>query len=123
MTDGSVANIVLEDRLAVITFNFATMPAGVGIEALAGQLSELIIERRPYGMVVDFTGVKFFSSQTLGVILDARKKISAYDGKIVISGIDPQLYRVFKITNLDKIFEFFPVVGEAIDFLKTTKKK
>lgn len=121
MTDGSAANIVLEDGLAVITFNLVSMPAGPEIDALARQITELIERQKPYGVVVDFTGVKFFSSQTLGIILEARKKAADYNGNIVISGINPQLYRVFKITNLDKIFKFFPQVGEAVEYLKKNR--
>jgi anti-anti-sigma factor len=58
----------------------------------------------------------------LGILLDARKKLSSYNGNIVISGINPQLYRVFKITNLDKIFRFYPDAQTATDDLKKTHK-
>jgi anti-sigma B factor antagonist len=73
-------------------------------------------------MVVDFSGVKFFSSQTLGVLIDARKKMAAIKANIVISGINPQLYRVFKITNLDKLFSFYPDAQTAISELGKSQK-
>jgi len=57
-------------------------------------------------VVVDFECVKFFSSTVLGLLLDIRAKLKAYNGEVVISSINPQLYRVFKITHLDKIFKF-----------------
>ena len=65
-------------------------------------------------MVIDFENVKFFSSAVLGLLLDIRAKLKTYEGEVVISGINPQLYRVFKITNLDKIFRFFPDKQSAI---------
>jgi len=44
-----------------------------------------------------------------------RKRLKEFDGQLVISAIDPQLYRVFRITNLDRIFEFFPDRNAAIE--------
>jgi anti-anti-sigma regulatory factor len=46
--------------------------------------------------------------------LDVRAKAAAYDGEVVVSAINPQLHRVFKITNLDKVFRFFPDRRRAI---------
>jgi anti-sigma B factor antagonist len=65
-------------------------------------------------MVFDFGNVKFFSSQVLGMLLDIRSKLEEYDGNIVISSIDPQLHRVFKITNLDSVFSFYPDKESAV---------
>ena len=38
--------------------------------------------------------------EALSVLLTVRQKLEPLAGKIVISGINPALYRVFKITNL-----------------------
>ena len=81
-----------------------------------------IKNQKPKNLLIDFTGVKFFSSQALGILLDAKKKLSALKGNVIISGINPQLYRVFKITNLDKIFKFYPDAKAAISDLKKLQK-
>ena len=39
-------------------------------------------------------------------------------GKMVLSGIDPRLYRVFKITHLKDLFEFYENSQAAIQSLK-----
>ena len=67
-----------------------------------------------FGIVFDFECVKFFSSQVLGLLLDIRSKLMTLGGELVISAIDPQLFRVFKITNLDKIFKFYPDKDSAV---------
>jgi anti-anti-sigma factor len=117
MTDFNIAKITTEKAVTTVSFNVASIGAGEGLEEVAQKISELIKSDKPRNIIVDFTGVKFFSSQMLGVLLDARKKISSYNGNIVISGINPQLYRVFKITNLDKIFRFYPDAQSATDEL------
>lgn len=122
MTDCNIAKIVTERDITTVSFNVANLGAGQGLDEVAEKISELIKSNKPHNIIIDFTGVKFFSSQTLGILLDARKKLSSYNGNIVISGINPQLYRVFKITNLDKIFKFYPDAQAAAGDLKKTQK-
>ena len=122
MTDCNIAKITTEKTITTVSFNVASLTAGQGLEEVAQKISELIKSSKPHNTIIDFTGVKFFSSQTLGILLDARKKISSYNGNIVISGINPQLYRVFKITNLDKIFKFYPDAQTATNEMKKTQK-
>jgi len=40
---------------------------------------------------------------------------------MLISGVNPQLNRVFKITNLDKIFEFYPDRSHAVEAMRKKK--
>lgn len=121
MTDSNIIKITTENGVTAISFNIATLTAGQGLEEAAQKISSLITDNKPDKLVIDFNGVKFFSSQSLGILLDARKKVTSYNGNVVISSINPQLYRVFKITNLDKIFKFYPDISSAIAGLKKEK--
>ena len=58
-------------------------------------------------MVFDFAGVKFFSSQVLGLLLEARARLSDRDGDVAVTSLSPQLERVFQITNLDSLFHLY----------------
>jgi hypothetical protein len=49
----------------------------------------------------------------LGLLLDIRAKLKTYDAEVVVSSINPQLYRVFKITHLDRIFTIAPTAGSS----------
>ncbi|MFA6187300.1 MAG: STAS domain-containing protein [Phycisphaerae bacterium] len=118
MTDSNIATITTEKDFTLVTFNVASLTAGSGLEDITQKISEIVKDAKPRNLIIDFKGIKFFSSQTLGILLDARKKVAAYNGNIVISSINPQLYRVFKITNLDKIFKFYPDASSAIADLK-----
>ena len=103
----------LED-IAVVVFNTTSISDVGGIEKASAQIKQFIADNRPNKMVMDFTQVKFFTSQVLGLLLDLWRKLQASGGEVVISGINPQLHRVFKITNLDKIFRFFPDSESAL---------
>lgn len=120
MTDYNVIKITKQDAVTTVSFNSPNLTVEQGLEQVAQQISDLIKNQKPKNLLIDFNGVKFFSSQALGILIDTKKKLSAQKGNVIISGINPQLYRVFKITNLDKIFKFYPDVQSAINDLKKT---
>lgn len=108
-----------EGNATVVAFNTASMSNVEEIAAVSKQINKFIEEKHPKKVVVDFTGVKFFSSTVLGMLLDIRAKLKTYDGEVVISAINPQLYRVFKITHLDRIFRFFAGKEDAARAVNT----
>ena len=110
-------NISTVDDVVVVSFAGASIGMLAGIDEMAQQLRDYVAEESPKKMVVDFEGVKFFSSQVLGLLVDVWRKLAEYGGKVLICQINPQLSRVFKITNLDRIFEFYPDRSAAIEAL------
>lgn len=106
--------IACEESTAVVTFKTASISNTEGIAAASRQIKEFIEKNHPSKVIFDFGSVKFFSSQVLGLLLDIRANIRSYNGEVVISQINPQLHRVFRITNLDKVFRFFPDKESAV---------
>jgi anti-sigma B factor antagonist len=111
--------ITINADTVVVAFKSASLSDVDGIANASDQIKEFIDKNQPKKLVFDFEGVKFFSSQVLGLLLDIRTRMGKYNGEIVISAINPQLHRVFKITNLDKVFEFFPDKGSALKIIST----
>lgn len=112
--------ITSHGSVALVVFKAASISNTEEVAAASRQINEFVEEKHPQAVVIDFELVKFFSSQLLGVLLEIRAKLKAYDGEVVISAINPQLYRVFKITNLDKIFDFFADKDSAVKALRTS---
>jgi len=106
--------ITIEGSVAVVAFKSTSISDVDQIAITSKQVKEFVDENQPSQLIFDFAGVKFFSSQALGLLLDVRARLEAYDGEVAISAIDPQLHRVFKITNLDKVFKFYPDVESAV---------
>ena len=111
--------ITINADTVVVAFKSASLSDVDGIANASDQIKEFIDKNQPKKLVFDFEGVKFFSSQVLGLLLDIRTRMGKYNGEIVISAIYPQLHRVFKITNLDKVFEFFPDKESALKIIST----
>ena len=113
--DGKVSiEITNHSGAGVVAFKSASVSDVEGIAAASEQIKEFVKLNKPSRLIFDFEHVKFFSSQVLGLLLDIRKLLDTYKGNVVISGINPQLHRVFRITNLDKIFTFFQDRESAI---------
>lgn len=100
---------------AIVVFKSPSIGDVDAITATSATIRQYVKENQPPTVIFDFKSVKFFSSLVLGLLLDIRGKLSAYEGEVLISGINPQLHRVFKITNLDKVFRFFPDRQSAIE--------
>ena len=111
--------ITSEEDISVIAFKATSISYAEKIAGVAKEIEEFIEQNRPKRVIFDFWGVKFFSSQVLGLLLNIRDKVQKYDGEVVISAINPQLHKVFKITSLEKVFRFFPDKESAIKGVKT----
>jgi len=109
--------MTIEGGVGVVEFKVPMITDVEAVSVVSRQIKEFIEREHPKMLIVDFEGVKFFSSQLLGLLLNVRSKLDVYGGEVLISAINPQLYRVFKITNLDNIFRFFPDKENAIEAL------
>jgi anti-sigma B factor antagonist len=114
MDEKGIIEITTDGDITIVSFGAETITGLSGLEKISEQLREFIAANQPKKIVVDFCGVKFFSSQMLGLLVDVWRKLSDYGGVVLISGINPQLSRVFKITSLDRIFKFYPDRADAV---------
>ena len=113
--DKKILEMTSQKDIAVAAFKADSISNLAGIAAASRQIREFIEKSKPHGIIFDFEQVKFFSSQVLGLLLDIRAKLEPSGGKVAISAINPQLHKVFKITNLDKVFKFFPDKASAVE--------
>ena len=118
MQENKLIEITPQDDVLIISFVKPSICGSAGVDEITNQIRSIIENDKPKKLVIDFHGVKFFSSQVLGLLVDTWRRLSDYQGKMLLSGINPQINRVFKITNLDKIFEFYPDKESAVDALK-----
>ena len=107
--------ITRENSVAVVAFKSASVTDLEEIRSSADQMGRFIEETHPKKIVFDFTNVRFFSSQVLGLLLNIHESVQPFDGEVVISAINPQLHKIFRITNLDRIFRFFPDRKSAVN--------
>lgn len=103
----------------IISFRQTSIEGIAGVEHVADILRSMIRDHQPRKMVIDFSQVRFFSSQMLGLLVDIWRRMKEIGGALTISGIDPRLTRVFRITHLDKLFTFYEDTAAAVASLQT----
>ena len=57
------------------------------------------------------------SSAALGKLITLHKKLGGLGGKLVLCGISPQIFEVFAITKLDKVFKIVQTYDEGLKAL------
>ena len=74
------------------------------LDEIRAELTQFIGKASGPDMLLDFSGVEFMSSAMLGLLGQLHRKISAGKGRLRMCGIRPEIFQVFKLTNLDKLF-------------------
>ena len=88
------------------------------IQLIGEELGTLIESSPRPRLLISFSNVDHLSSAALGALITVRNKINAKSGQLRLSDIDPQIYGVFAITKLNKLFEIHPTAAEAIASFK-----
>ena len=78
-------------------------------------LQELVRQRNGVSVVLDFSGVHFLNSSNIAKLLKLRKAMhSTSKGKLRLSGMKTEVWGVFLVTGLDKIFDCCNDVTSAL---------
>lgn len=80
---------------------------------LRERLDEHISEGR-HQLVVNLEDVSFMDSTGLGVLVGRLKLVRVKNGTLRLVCSSERILKVFSITGLDKVFQIFPSVDEAL---------
>lgn len=84
------------------------------IQELGQELFQLIEEEDRKNLLLNFSSVEFLSSAALGKLITLDKKVKARSGKLKLSNIRPEIYEVFAITKLNKLFDIKDDEADAL---------
>jgi len=101
-------------KVTVVDFLDQAITDGQQIQQINDELETLITEQNEKYILLDFSAVKFLSSQTLGMILKIHSTLAKNKGWLGLCGLRKELYKVFKLTSLDKMFKFYETEQEAL---------
>jgi len=65
-------------------------------------------------VVLDLSRVRYMNSSNIAKMLRLRKIIIEKNGKLVLVSPSPQVWSVFSVTGLDKVFHFEADVSSAL---------
>src|SRR3982751_6566823 len=89
---------------AVVEFHTESLMNPLELERIGQGLYRLVDDAGHHQVVLDFSAVKYLSSQAVGIILTMNKKAAQFpEGRLVLCGIGQQLLQLLKITRLDRL--------------------
>ncbi len=88
------------------------------IQQIGDEISSIIDDQDSPQLVVSFANVEHLSSAALGTLITIHNKVKARSGQLRLAKIDPQIYEVFVITKLNKLFNIHDTSQEALDVLR-----
>jgi sigma-B regulation protein RsbU (phosphoserine phosphatase) len=81
---------------------------------LEGALSDAA-DRGLLHLILDLTALDYITSGGLRVLLQHARKVQPQGGKLILAGLQPEVWKVFQITGFLTIFSCFPTAQEALN--------
>ena len=75
------------------------------ITKLGEDLFSLVDQYGRKKILLNFSNVEYLSSAALGKFISLNKKVQAAGGKLVMCHINEDIFEVFEITRLDRLFK------------------
>ena len=87
------------------------------IQIIGNQLFSLVEEDGREKIVLDFSNVEYLSSAALGKLITMDKKVKSAKVKLRLCSVRPDIYEVFAITKLNKLFDMRDTREQALEGL------
>ena len=104
-TEGDVTRVEFIDRNILDEGN---------IQQIGDEILQIIDQEDRPKLLISFANVEHLSSAALGTLITINNKIRQKGGQLRLSNIDPQIYEVFVITKLNKLFQIHDSNDKAL---------
>ena len=106
-----------DDELVVLTLKEPVLDSTNAPEVK----SELLIlcQEGVKALIIDLTMVQLCDSQGLSALLLAHRQMKDNEGFVVLSGVQEPVRNLFRISQIEYLFEFQPSVNDAITWLQS----
>ena len=103
--------------VTVVTFTDSKIIDEGEIQELGQELIALVERDNRQKIVLNFADVEFLSSAALGKLISFEKKARVSKAELILTNIRPEIYEVFAITKLTKLFTIKDDEADALAVL------
>ena len=107
-----------EEEAVVVQFVDRNILDEASIQQIGQELGDLVENSDSPKFLISFENVDHLSSAALGTLITINNKVRQKDGQLRLANIDPQIYEVFTITKLDKLFQIHETTEQALKSFK-----
>jgi len=116
--DDSRLRMTENDGITTVEFIDRNILDEANIQSIGDEITSLITSKASPKIVISFANVDHLSSAALGTLITINNKVRNKSGQLRLADIDPQIYEVFVITKLNKLFEIHDTSEAAVASLK-----
>lgn len=102
------------DGVDVVEFADRKILEEPSISEIGQELAGLVTGKDGVKLLVSFKNVEHLSSAALGMLITLNKQVSESKGTLKLSDITPQIFEVFKITRLNRLFDIHDTTEEGL---------
>ena len=112
-------NIATEAHGAITVIKLdGNLMGGPDASSVNAKLHELIVAGKKL-VILDLTAVQFINSSGLGLLIGGVNALRSVGGSLKIAGASAKILALIKITKLEKLFENYPTVKDALASMTT----
>ena len=100
--------------VTVVRFRDQKIIEDINIQELGQEMFRLVEAENRHKLLLNFSSVDFLSSAALGKLITLDKKVKGRDGVLKLSNIRPEIYEVFAITKLNRLFDIKDDEADAL---------
>jgi anti-anti-sigma factor len=108
----------VKGEIRVIVIDTARLLDDATIEQCYREILDALAKTEESNVLLHFGRVTFMSSSALGMLLRVNKKCKEYKVMLKLCNVAPDIRKVFKITNLDKVLELHDDPAQALEAFK-----
>ena len=107
-------SVTVEKDIKVISFTNNKILDEANISEIGSTIASIVDENAAPKLLLDFSNVDHLSSAALGMLINTNDRIKRKNGQLRLASIKPQIFEVFVITKLNKLFKIFPSKPDAV---------
>jgi anti-sigma B factor antagonist len=100
--------------VTVVRFRDHKIIDEINIQELGQEMFHLVEGENRGKLLLNFSSVEFLSSAALGKLITLDKKVKAHGGIMKLSNIRAEIYEVFAITKLNRLFDIKDDEADAL---------
>jgi len=107
-----------EDGITRVGFLDKNILEEANIQQIGDEIAGYIDSSQSPKLVLNFKNVEHLSSAALGMLITINNRVKQKDGQLRLCAINEQIYEVFVITKLNKLFQIHEDIDAAVKSFK-----
>ena len=103
-----------EGGISVVEFADRKILDELSIQQIEDELRRLAEAETGIQLLLNFENVDHLASAALGMLITLQKKVQDQRGALKLSNINKQIFQVFRITRLNRVFDIHESAEDAL---------